>query len=411
MSRPVPWSTDLDWPAALAPFAPFDTEIQADPFRHYAWMRDHAPIIRAGRTEDPLYIVSRFDDVTQGLRRATDFSSVPPGGISIPGLLLILDQPEHRQLRQVVSRAFTPRAMAALEGTVEALAAKHWQRVLDRGGGEVVATFATPMTMAVIATVLGIAVGDTDRMRAWTDEAVTYLGTRIRGVVDPNATDTAYRAMLTLMSEAMDHALLSTREDVISNIARLREDGSLTAADAAGFAVLLFMAGHETTTLLTANCLDFLAHHPDHLPGLQDADVAAAFVSEMVRFRPSVHRLTRYVHHDVELGGFMIPAGASVRFLVASANRDPRRFADPDVFDPARANTAHAGFGYGIHMCIGSWLARMEVGLVLQRIAATTRSITPSDYWPTEPVRGGAFATTGLRSLSLRVQHNRQKYP
>lgn len=411
MSRTVPWSADLDWPADLVPFAPFDTAIQADPFRHYAWMRDHAPIVRAGRAEDPLYIVSRFDDVTQGLRRAADFSSVPPGGISIPGLLLILDQPEHRQLRQVVARAFTPRAMAALEGTVEALAAEHWQRVLDCGGGEVIATFATPMTMAVIATVLGIAVADTDRMRAWTDEAVTYLGTRIRGVIDPHATDTAYRAMLALMGEAMDHAVKDTREDVISNIARLRDDGSLTAAEAAGFAVLLFMAGHETTTLLTANCLDFLAHHPDYLPGLRDGEAAAAFVNEMVRFRPSVHRLTRYAHLDVELGGFTIPAGASVRFLVASANRDPRQFADPDVFDPTRSNSAHAGFGYGIHMCIGSWLARMEVGLVLQRIAATTRSIAPSDCWPTEPVRGGAFATTGLRSLGLKVERLRQKYP
>lgn len=404
MERDVPWSAELDWPADLSPFEPFDTAIQADPFRHYAWLRDHAPIVRAGRADDPLYIVSRFDDVTQGLRRTADFSSVPPGGVSIPGLLLILDPPEHGRLRHVVARAFTPRAMAALERTVEKLAAEHWQRMLDRRGGEVIAEFVTPMTMAVISTVLGIAVTDTDRMRAWTDEAVAYLGTRIRGVVNADATDTAYRAMRALMSEAMDRALAQRREDVISNIARLREEGSLAADEAAGFAVLLFMAGHETTTLLTANCLDHLAGNPAHLPGLRDGEAAGAFVDEMVRFRPSVHRLTRYVHRDVELAGHMIPAGSSVRFLVGSANRDPRRFADPDVFDPARANAAHAGFGYGIHMCIGSWLARMEVRLVLQRIAATTRSITRSGRWPTEPVQGGAFATVGLRRMGLDVE-------
>ena len=404
MVRQVPWSSELDWPADLSPFEPFDSVIQADPFRHYTWLRDHAPIVRAGRSEDPFYIVSRFDDVTQGLRNTADFSSVPPSGVSIPGLLLSLDPPEHSRLRQVVGRAFTPRAMAALETTVKRLAAEHWQPVLDRGGGEVIAEFATPMTMAVIATVLGIPVIDTDQMRAWTNAAVEYLGTRIRGVVNPDATDTAYCAMLTLMGDAMDRSAREERDDVITNIGRLRDENVLTRAEAAGFAVLLFMAGHETTTLLTANCLDFLAANPEYLASLCEEKAVDAFVTEMVRFRPSVHRLTRYVHHDVELSGYLIPADSSVRFLVASANRDPRRFTEPDTFEPSRSNAAHAGFGYGIHTCIGSWLARMELRLVLQNIAATTQSMTVSPLWPTKPVQGGAFATVGLYSLGLRVE-------
>ena len=404
MGALAPWSTELDWPADLSPFDPFDTAIQAGPFRHYAWLREHAPVVRAGRVDDPLHIVSRFNDVTDGLRRTADFSSMPPSGVSIPGLLLILDPPGHGRLRQAVGRAFTPRAMAALEPTVERLAAEYWARVLGQRGGELIAAFVTPMTMAVISTVLGIELTDTEQMRAWSDAAVAYLGTRIRNVVNPDATDTAYRAMLDLMTEAMDRATWQGRDDVIGNIAALRDKAALSRAEAAGFAVLLFMAGHETTTLLTANCLDFLANNPAHLPALRDARAATAFVDEMVRFRPSVHRLTRYVHRDVDLAGYTIPAGSSVRFLVASANRDPRRFVDPDMFDPARANAGHAGFGYGIHICIGSWLARMEVRIVLQHIATTTRLLTPSGRWPTEPVQGGAFATVGLSKLGLSVE-------
>lgn len=402
MGLDVPWSGDLNWPADLTPFDPFDTQIQSDPYRHYAWLREHAAVVKAGDPAAPLYIVPRFADVTAGLRDHASFSSAP-SDVIVPGLLLALDQPEHTRLRETASRAFTPRAIGELQPQVADLVAQNWQRILDAGGGEVIGQFASPLTIAVISSVLGVPVSDAGLMREWTSSALAYLGALIRGVPNSTATDEAYRGMVELMSGVMDRAGGAGEDKVISNLARLRDEGSLSRDEAAGFAVLLFMAGHETTTILTGNCLDFLADNPEYIGYIAEQGSAVSFLNELVRFRPSVHRLTRYVHKDAEIAGYTIPAGASVRFLVASANRDEAKFPDGERFDPARNNTAHAGFGYGVHMCIGSWLAKMEVRSILERIAATTKTMTRSDEWPRVPMAGGAFATVGLSSLGVSV--------
>ncbi len=406
----APWSSDMAWPTGLSPFDPFDVAIQADPYRHYAWLRANAPVIRAGRPEAPLYVVSRYDDVLAGLKDSATFVSTPPGGEVIPGLLLMLDPPAHGPLRQTVSRAFGPRAVNAIEAAVRTLVATRWDAFLAAGGGDAAAAFATPLTMGVIATVLGITVADAAQMRAWTNSAVDFIATRIRGVVNPDASVDSYARMRAFMADAMDRAARDRaagcgRDTVIDALAALREEGALTPDEADGFACLLFMAGHETTTLLSVNCLDQLASDPSALAWLQAGGSPAAFAEEMARFRPSVHRLTRYAARATTIGGYDIPAGAAVRFLIASANRDAARYADPERFDPGRLGAAHAGFGAGMHICLGSWLARLELRLMLERIAATTASI--AIVGARIPVEGGAFATSGLTRLDLSVTPRR----
>ena len=403
MKAEAPWASDLEWPPNLSPFDPFDTDIQRDPYAHYAWLRDHAPVIRAGQREAPLYIVSRFDDVTETLRNARDFSSVPRRDIVIPGFLLNSDPPDHTRLRQSASRAFTPRAIAAVEPVIAKLIAERWEPIVSAGGGEVIGEFASPLTISVIATVLGIPVSQSETMREWTTAIIDYLGMLFRGVPNATANDTALTSMLAYINVVFDSADVAHGETVVANLARLRNDGVLSAEEAAGFACQLFMAGHETTTLLTGNCLDFLSANPDIFESLRDVDIIPKFLDEMVRYRPPVHRLTRYAAREVEVAGCRIPAGASVRLLIASANRDPAKFADPDRFDPQRKNAAHAGFGYGIHMCIGSWLAKLEVRLMLETLVATTATLEPDARWPRQPLAGGAFATVGLHSLGLKV--------
>lgn len=399
----APWSTDLDWPADLKPFDPFDTQIQSDPYAHYAWLREHAPVVRGGQADAPLYIVSRFHDVTESLRNVSDFSSLPRRDIIIPGFLLNSDPPDHTRLRQSASRAFSPRAIAAVEPVIADLIQARWQPVLNAGGGEVIGSFASPLTIAVIATVLGIPVSQSETMRDWTTAIIDYVGMLFRGVPNATANDHALKAMFAYVNAVFDDVDAGQGETVVANLARLRDEGVLSAEEAAGFACQLFMAGHETTTLLTGNCLDFLSVNPDIFESLREPEAIAKFLDEMLRYRPPVHRLTRYTTRDVEIAGHRIPAGASVRMLIASANRDPAKFADPDMFDPTRRNAAHAGFGYGIHMCIGSWLAKLEVRLMLETLAATTATITPDARWPRQPLAGGAFATVGLHSLGLRV--------
>ncbi|KQM54467.1 hypothetical protein ASE69_18385 [Sphingomonas sp. Leaf208] len=399
----APWSTDLHWPAELTPFDPFDTDIQRDPYAHYAWLRDHAPVIRAGQREAPLYIVSRFDDVTDTLRNARDFSSVPRRDIVIPGFLLNSDPPDHTRLRQSASRAFSPRAIAAAETVIARLITERWQPILAAGGGEVIGSFASPLTISVIATVLGIPVSQSETMRDWTTAIIDYVGMLFRGVPSATANDSALKAMLAYINAVFDDVDVEQGETVVANLARLRDEGVLSAEEAAGFACQLFMAGHETTTLLTGNCLDFLSVNPDIFESLRAPDTIPKFIDEMVRYRPPVHRLTRYTTCEVIIAGCSIPAGSSVRLLIASANRDPTKFSDPDRFDPKRKNASHAGFGYGIHMCIGSWLAKLEVRLMLETLVNTTATLEPEPRWPRQPLAGGAFATVGLHSLGLKV--------
>ena len=402
--REPPFSADLNWPEGMTPFMPFDRGIQADPITHYRWLRANAPVVRAGDRKAPLYIVSRFADVTEGLRDARQFRSRPPNAVVPAGFLLNLDPPDHTRLRKAASSAFSPRAVSGLEPRITELVRQRWSGFLESGGGDAMAAFASPLTIAVISSVLGVPVEHSEQMREWTTQMIDYLGVLLRGVPnDSGIDDHAYRSLTGYMNNVLDAALGSPQEDVVGNLARLRADGVLTPEETNGFTTMLFSAGHETTTLLTGNCLDFLCDHPQWLAFLREPDGPVQFLNEMLRYRPPVQRLTRFAHEDAALAGYHIPAGSSIRFLVGSANRDETVFPDPDVFDPARANSAHAGFGYGMHMCMGSWLARLEVRTILETIGATVGHIERDPAVPRVPLTGGAFATVGLAALGVRV--------
>ena len=400
MTTEPPWSQELDWPDHLPPFDPFDIGIQADPYPHYDWMLEHAPVLRAGPPASRFVFVSRHAEVTAGLRDAPAFSSVMRTDVAVPGFLLNMDPPEHAEMRRLVSRAFTPRALAAVEPGITVRVSDAWRRFLERGGGDAIGEFASPCTIGVICDVLGIPGERASEMRRWTSESIDYLAQVLRGVPGGASRD-GYDALLDTISTAMDRAA-GDRDSVIGNLARLREEGVLSRPEAAGFAGLLFTAGHETTTLMTGNCLDILAREPGWLALLREPDGPSAFLEEAFRYRPPVHRLARVATRDVTLGGVLIPAGSNLRFMVAAANRDPRQFEEPNRFAPRRANAGSAAFGYGVHLCIGAWLARLELRLILASIGALTARLSiDADQIPV-PLTGGAFATVGLRTLPLK---------
>ena len=397
----APCSHDLDWPDHLKPFDPFDTTIQADPYQHYDWMLEHAPVLQAGPAARPFVFVSRHAEVVAGLRDAATFSSVMRTDVAVPGFLLNMDPPNHTEMRRLVTRAFTPRALAALEPGIAARVSDAWRRFLQRGGGDAIAHFASPCTIGVICAVLGIPDEREAEMRRWTSESIDYLAQVLRGVPG-KASRAGYDALLDTISSAMDRAA-GGEDSVIGNLARLRDEGVLSRSDAAGFAGLLFTAGHETTTLMTGNCLDLLAREPRWLELLRTPDGPTAFLEEAFRLRPPVHRLARVATRDVELGGCIVLAGSDLRFMIAAANRDPRQFDQPCRFVPGRINTGNAVFGHGVHLCIGAWLARLELRLILASIGALTKHLSIDPDQAATPLVGGAFATVGLRSLPLRA--------
>lgn len=402
MLREPPWSADLDWPEGMSPFEPFDHAIQIDPYAHYRWLRENAPVVRAGDPAAPLYIVSSFDSVTQGLRDADQFRSLPPQTHPLAGFVLLLDAPDHVRLRKTVSRAFSPRAVTTLEPQVREVVRRRWADFLGQGGGEALGEFASPTTIEVISSVLGVPVEKSEQMRQWTREMSIYLGVALRGVPG-NVDDSGFRNFSDYMGRVLDAALEAPGEDVAGSFARLRAAGDITSEEAIGFLTLLFVAGNETTTLVIGNCLQYLCDHPEWLDYLRQPDGPDLFLNEILRFLPPFHRLTRYTYRDAALGGYRIPAGSSIRFLVGAANRDESAFENGEAFDPARANAHQATFGYGPHMCMGSWLAKLEVRAILQEIANTVGRIERDPDTPTVPVTGGAFGTVGLTAFGVRL--------
>ncbi len=398
-----PWSQELAWPAGVAPFDPFDIDIQADPFPHYRWMREHAPVLRAGSPEAPFYVVSRHRDVSAGLRDAAIFSSAMGQAEPLPGFILNMDPPEHTALRSLVAAAFTPRAMRMAEEVVAAVVERTWAAVLARGGGELVGAFAGPCTVAVISAVLGAPDADPGQIREWTRQSSAYLGHILRGAPDTGVDGSGHRALLDFLDAALDRADRAGADTVVANLARLRAEGRITRAEASGFAGLLLMAGHETTTILIGAGLDVLLERPGELERLRTAAGAKAYLEELLRFRPTVHRVTRRAAVETEVGGYRVPAGASLRFLAASANRDDAVFPDGDTFDPERPAGPAATFGYGSHMCIGAWLARMEVRLILETIGRTVERLEFDPAIGRTPLAGGAFATSGLSRLGVKL--------
>ena len=398
-----PWSHDLPWPVGLKPFDPFDVDIQADPYAHYRWMREHAPVLRAGDPESPLVVVSRHRDVSRGLRDAGVFSSAMGQSEPLPGFILNMDPPEHTSLRSLVAAAFTPRAMQAAEQLVSAIVRRSWAAVLQRGPVDLISGFAGPCTVAVISGVLGAPDAEAEQIREWTRQSNAYLGRILRGAPDAGADGTGYHALLAYLDTALDRAEGEEGETVVANLARLRRDGRISREEACGFAGLLLMAGHETTTILTGNCLEILLDAPTELERLRTASGAKAFLQEMLRYRPPVHRVTRRAAADTEVSGYHVPAGASLRFLVASANRDEEVFADGDRFVPDRPAAGIASFGYGPHMCIGAWLARMEVQLILETIGQSTERLEFDATIGRTALQGGAFATSGLTRLGAKL--------
>lgn len=400
----TPYSHELNWPAHLRPFDPWDPEIQADPYAHYTWMREHAPVLRTKTAAGDAWYLSRFRDVQWAFRTPKIFSSQRLDPTVCPNFI-VMDDPDHTRMRAVVAYAFNPKAVAKIEDRVRRLAAEYFQPLVDAGGGEVIANVAVPLTMGTIASLLGLPLSETERFRQWTEDFTSYLG-RLSGSAPGSPTDEAgAMAFVAHMREILDHVPIEG-DSLLSCIARTLRDGNMTEDEARYFGPILFNAGYETTTNLIGNGFVLLAENPHLLARLrhQPADVPK-FVEELVRFKSSVHRMRRSTTQEVEVAGHVIPARTGVFLLMAAANRDAEKFPNPEVFDMDRETGGHVGFGFGVHSCLGAWLARMEARVVFELVA---RAVSKIELYPDAkraivPFTGGNGAVTGPKSLTVRL--------
>lgn len=387
---------------ASAAFDLLDPAVQAEPFAHYARLREHAPVHRAPfRKGQHVHVLSRHDDVQAALKDHETFSSA----VAPAPILMFKDPPEHTRLRKTLQRAFTPRAIDALAPRVTALATELWDAYLTAGGGDVVDAFAHPLPALVIGEMLGVPSDRQHELRRWSDDTIRSLG---GGVGLDEAARKAARdgslQLFVLLQSVLDAQRAAPGDSIGGELARLMNEGALTPEEAPFFCQFLFVAGHETTMSLLASGAEVLARQPALRERLRrEPALVPRFVEEVLRWKPSLHRLFRVTTREVTIRGVAIPAGAPVVLLLGAANRDAARFPQGETLDVDADASGQLAFGSGIHVCLGAALARLEGRIAFEVMTSRTARLTLDDSRPPVPITGGTTSEFGWRELHLHA--------
>ncbi|MEU3301048.1 cytochrome P450 [Streptomyces sp. NPDC006678] len=374
----------------------------ADPHTTYARLREAGPVHRVtGPDGSPVWVVTRYADVRQLLadpRLSLDKTHRLPehySGFTLPPALdanlLNMDPPDHTRIRRLVTKAFTPGRVERMRPGIQALAEQLLDAVADRGRADLVAAYAAPLPITVICDLLGVPHDSRRDFRDWTDALVAPDPT------NPGAAKQAVVAMLAYFPRLIADKRRMPGNDLLTDLIDVRDDGDrLTEDELTSLAFLILVAGYENTVQLIGTAVLALLDHPDQLAALRDdpARIDDA-VEEIARYDgPALLAIRRFPTQDVEAGGVTIPAGETVMLSLASANRDPARFPEPDRLDLDRRENGHLALGHGIHYCVGAPLARLEtriaVSTLLRRFPALELDVPRDDLrWrPSMRARG-----------------------
>lgn len=357
----------------LLTYSPFDPAMITDPYPVYRELRDHAPVYWSAEASS--WVLSRYDDVSAALGDPATYSSAsgvyptPPGvdmtELFLP-MLVMSDPPRHTQLRQIVSKAFTPRRVAALETAVHTIVDDLLGQAPATGTWDFVSGFSGPLPAIVIADLLGVPRADQDRFRTWSTTLIQSNPIRGEMGVGLEAAAALYDYFSTFLAERRAHP----EDDLMTALVHAEVEGQyLSEEELLGFCLLLLVAGHETTTNLLSNGAVLLAAHPESRQQLaDDPELVPPAVEELLRYDSPIQGIGRTLTRPIELHGQRMESGQSVLLLFGSANRDDRAFPDAEVFDIGRRPERHLGLGRGIHFCLGAALARMETRIALQAL-------------------------------------------
>ncbi|HEX5115039.1 MAG TPA: cytochrome P450 [Pseudonocardiaceae bacterium] len=342
-----------------------------DPYSTWRRLRDDAPVepyqMPGGRR---VWFVTRYDDVRAALadpllgkdsRRMEELfgprdrrSEFQAGGV-LGAHMLNSDPPDHERLRRMVNRAFTARRIEGLRPRIEDITAGLLDAIEPGTEVDLLDVFAFPLPITVICELLGMPEADRAEFRAWSN--VLISGGRRETVQQ------AQRSMAAALAGLVAAKRADPGDDMLSDLVRARDaDDRLSENELTSMAFLLLVAGHETTVNLIGNGVLALLDNPDQQAALRaDRSLLPAAIEEMLRYEGPLRNATmRFTLASTTIGGVEVPAGEIVMLSVGSANRDGRRFADPDEFDLRHDPTGHLAFGHGIHFCLGAPLARLE---------------------------------------------------
>lgn len=367
----------------------YSDSFRADPHAVFAQMREHDPVLcQPGIDgETPIWFVTRHEDVAAVLvdderfvrdpRLALTGAQLeelagPPVAEAINNHMLNRDGDDHRRLRRLVTKAFTPRMVEQLRPRIQEIADGLIDAVAGPGSPgagsmDLAAAYAFPLPITVIAELLGVPQADQDRFRDWSDAIITP-------VIGSEALERFFGQMGELveyLTELFAERRAEPRDDLVSALLAARDaQDALSEEEVFGTVVLLIVAGHETTVGLIGNAVLHLLGHPDQLALLRaDPSLLPGAIEELLRYDGPVERtLNRWAATDVELGGHTIRRGELVIAIVSSADRDPDRFPEPDRLDVTREDARHLAFGRGSHYCLGAPLARLEAEIALETL-------------------------------------------
>ncbi len=387
--------------AAEVYFDPYDVDINADPYPVYERLREEAPIYHNEQYD--FWTLSRYGDVEKALLDWQTFTStrsdildIIRAGVELPpGVLLFEDPPLHTMHRGLMSRVFTPRRMAALEDQVREFCVRCLDPLVGSDGFDLIAELASMLPMRVIGMLLGIPEEDQIAVR---DKNDANLRTRPG---QPMAVKQENVARGDEFADYIEWRSKHPSDDLMTQLLNAEfedetgEVRTLTRPEVLTYTAVLAGAGNETTGRLIGWLAKVLAEHPDQRREVvDDRSLIPNVIDETLRFEPTGHASARYVTQDVDHYGTTVPAGSAMLLLQAAANRDPRRYDRPDVFDIHREDIQHLTFGFGLHYCLGASLARLEgrVALdeLLNRFPEWEVDYDGMELAPTSTVRGWA---------------------
>ncbi|MFG2968892.1 MULTISPECIES: cytochrome P450 [unclassified Streptomyces] len=393
---------------------------RANPYPLYEELRK-TPVLH--EEEDGPYLISTYHDIEALLhdpRISSDESNVlfgrndelsGPEATGLPPSFIRLDPPEHDRLRRIANSSFgpphRPHRIDDMRPQLEEIITGLIDGLGDAREFDLVDQVAYPFPVTAICRILGVPREDEPRFRTWVDPIVAGLDP------DPRTADESHRAaqearlqLGMYLNGLVEQRARDSRDDMLSDLVHSSgPDGSMTNMEVLSTAVMLLIAGHETTVNLITNGMLTLLRHPEILERLRDdPGLSVRIVEELLRYEPPVHLLPqRTCIADIEVHGVTIPKGSRIFLMLAAGNRDPHRFTDPDRFDPDRQDLQHFGFGSGIHSCFGAPLARLEAQIALSQLARrldNPRLVEdPPPYRPNAVLRGPRHLNIAIDGL------------
>ena len=388
----------------------YSQDFFANAYATFAEMRKNDPVVcQPGLDgETPIWFVTRYEEAEAVLldderfvrdprlaftrdRLAAFMADFPEALEWVDSHMLNRDGDDHRRLRRLVSKAFTPRMIEQLRPRIQEIADDLLDPVVAAGEMELVSTFAFPLPITVIAELLGVPAADREKFREWSDAFV-------RPALEPDEQARTLESMaqfVVYLQELFETRRDEPGEDLVSALVAVEDGGdTLSPQELSSMVSLLIVAGHETTVSLIGNAMVALLTHPEQRALLEsDPSLFPRAVEELIRYDGPVERtLNRWAAVDVELGGQTIRRGESVIVILGAGDRDPERFDAPDELDFTAARGArHLGFGRGSHFCLGAPLARLEAEIalatLLRRLPGLRLAIAPEELrWRPVPL-------------------------